>query len=88
VGLPTSAGMNTNIQVSNPGKGFSITNSIQSSIFGDRVVFGLYHYDRQTNEIESILDGKLDEFISGSSRFFAEIVGAVNAGEAKETKHE
>ena len=88
LGLPTSKSVNTNITLSNPGDGFTITSAIQTSVLGDRVVFGLYHYDYPTNEIESVLDGRFDRFISDSDKFFADIVAAVNRGGAKGADHE
>jgi hypothetical protein len=87
-GFPAGQNVNTNITLAHPVDGFTITTSVQNSVLGERVVFGMYHYDYPTREIESILDGRLDKFLSDSNKFFADLVAAINAGSAKEHNHE
>jgi hypothetical protein len=88
LGFPAGKNANTNITLAHPGDGFTITTSIQTSVLGDHIVFGAYHYDYPTQEIESILDERFGKFLSDSSKFFADIVAAVNGGSEKEADRE
>jgi hypothetical protein len=87
LGLPVGKSVNSQITLADNGEGVTITTSLQSSVFGQHVVFGLYHYDHPTGEIESILDGRADKFLADSAFFFANIVAAVNAGGTKGNDH-
>lgn len=78
LGFPVQGSVSTNITMASPGEEFTITSSIQSSIIGERTVFGLYHRDYPAQEITSTSDPRFSAFISGSQQFFADIVSSVN----------
>jgi hypothetical protein len=78
LGFPIGKNTNTNITSAVAEQGYTISSSIQTSVFGDRVVFGLYHHDYPAKAIESILDGRFDRFTAESKIFFAHIVKAIN----------
>jgi hypothetical protein len=88
LGLHVGKNVNTNFTSASSEEGFTITTSIQSSVFGERVVYGLYHCDYPAQEIESILDGRFDVFASRSNKFFTDIVIAINARAEKGEDHE
>jgi hypothetical protein len=79
LGLPVGTNVNTNITLANVEEGYTVTTSVQTSVLGERVVFGLYHCDYPTREIERISDGRFEKFIAASSKFFTDIVAAINA---------
>jgi hypothetical protein len=88
LGFQPGKNVNTNLTLASSEEGFTITTSIQSSVLGERVIFGFYHCDYPAREIESIFDGRFEVFNSGSSNFFADIVSAINARAEKGEDHE
>lgn len=88
LGLQADKNISTNFTMASSEEGFTITTSIQSSVFGERVVFGLYHCDYPAQEIEGLLDGRFEVFASRSNRFFTDIVAAINARAEKGEDHE
>ena len=88
LGLQADKNVNTNFTMASSEEGFTITTSIQSSVFGERIVFGLYHCDYPAQEIEGLLDGRFEVFASGSGKFFIDIVAAINARAEKGEYHE
>jgi len=88
LGLHAGKNVNTNFTLASSEEGFTVTTSIQSSVFGERVVFGLYHCDYPAQEIEGILDGRFEAFASRSNKFFTDIVAAINARAEKGEYHE
>jgi hypothetical protein len=88
LGLPSGRNVNTSFTLASSEEGFTLTTSIQSSVFGERVVYGRYHCDYPAEEIEGILDGRFDLFASRSNEFFADIAAAINARAEKGEDHE
>lgn len=88
LGLPTGKSVNTNVTLASAEERFTITSSIQSSVFGDKAVFGLFHCDYPAQEIEGISDWRFEMFATGSAKFFGDIVTAINARAEKGETHE
>ena len=83
LGFPIRESVSTNITVANPEEGFTITSSIQSSVIGERTVFGFYHRDYPGQEITGSSDPRFLAFISGSQQFFADMVSSINTRAGK-----
>jgi hypothetical protein len=87
-GFPAGEHANTKVTVAIPGEGFTTTISVESSVIGDKAVFGLFHCDYPAPEVESINDGRFTIFAERSETFFADVVAAINSHAEEGGSHE
>jgi hypothetical protein len=78
LGFPVGKSSGSSLSLAIAEEDHTIGTSIQTSVFGDRTVFGLYNHQYQAKDISGILDGRLERFLSGAEKFFTDIVGAIN----------
>jgi hypothetical protein len=88
LGIPTGKNAKANVTMTSTEEETTVLTSVQASVLGDRVIFGVYHYNFATRDIESLFDGRIDNYLSESDKFFANIVAAVNARAVKGRDHE
>jgi len=80
LGLGFPAGETTGGNISSGiAKGnLKISCSIQNSVLGGCVVFGLYRHQYEEQNVSAIFDGRFDQFSSQGQQFFSDIVGSIN----------
>jgi hypothetical protein len=77
----------SNLVVSDTVGAITTTTSVQSSVLGNKFVYGLFHHDYRTTEIESILDGRFESFASASNKFFSHVTGAISSYAEEGVRH-
>lgn len=79
IGLPTSEDANTNMTVAYAAKGHTVNASIQNSVIGEKTMYLSYHYDYPSLSIDSISDGRADEFMRDCDAFRDRAVSGLGA---------
>jgi hypothetical protein len=78
LGFPMGKSSGSNMSLALVEEDLTIATSIQTSVLGDRTVFGFYNHQYQANDINRILDGRFERFRSGADKFFSDILAAIN----------
>lgn len=87
LGFPTGKSSGANVSLAIVEEDHTIATSIQTSVLGDRTVFGFYNHQYQANDISCILNGRFERFRAGSEKFFTDIVAAINVLATKGKHH-
>lgn len=83
LGLPIGDNASSVLQVADSREKLTVTSSVQSSVFGDKTVFGLYHCDYPAQEIADTDDPRFQAFAIESERFFSDVVATINGRTGK-----
>ena len=78
LGFPVGKSSGSNVSLAIVEEDHTIASSIQTSVLGDRTVFGFYNHQYQVNDIGGILDGRFERFRSEAAKFFTDIAAAIN----------